>query len=538
MSGDKTEPRWGTLLFAAFLAWVFLLGCTRMWSWDIWWHLKTGQLILERGAVPMTDWFNFVDSDKAWIDLHWGFQLLAVALYSLGGVPALILGRAACLAITAGLGWWAGGSGWPPWAAAAVWIPGAICLFSRALVRPELLSFVFLASFLAVLFHAESRPRLLWWLPLVQLAWVNCHSLFVLGLMVWGIFVTDWGLRRLFPAATWLGPAQDVPTVRRMLTITGLLLLACLVNPYFIDGALFPLVIFRKLSVDYAFYAVHIIELTPPLEMFRRTGFSNPFLVVEAVLWVSTAASFLWAARGRKLSVARLLLFAAFSYLWLKQHRNAALLGVVGCILICRNGADGLAARHIRPRTRVLPSAVAVVLLVGLSVSVVTGEWAGLWGGGGRTFGFREQPHAYIHDAARFAGQPGFPERALVASYGQAGVYVFHNGPERRVFMDGRQEVATRRTRERYESILRRMARVDRSWEEGLRDENGEMPVVILDTRFVRPVIAGMLQTPGWRLVYADRAGVVFVEDPVAERLGLAAADPERMLPDGWDDAP
>lgn len=126
MSGAKNQRwRWEILLPAAFLIWVFLLGCTRMWSWDIWWHLRTGQLILERGTVPQTDWFNFVDADQRWIDLHWGFQLLAVALYGLGGVPLLVIGRATCLALTAGLGWWAGGCGWPVWARAAVWILAA-----------------------------------------------------------------------------------------------------------------------------------------------------------------------------------------------------------------------------------------------------------------------------------------------------------------------------------------------------------------------------------------------------------------------------
>lgn len=402
------------------------------------------------------------------------------------------------------------------------------------MIRPELLSFVLLAACLAVLMHAESRPRLLWWLPVIQLAWVNCHSLFVLGLLVWGIFVTDWSLRRLFPGLGWLGSSTGVPTVARMLSISALLALACLINPYFIDGALFPLVIFRKLSVDYAFYASHIIELAPPLELFRRWGFSNPFLVVETLLGLWTLLSFVQAARARRFSVARALLVAAFAYLLWKQHRNASLFGVVCCIVICRNGADAPAGAGIRARVRTLPAAAALTVLLALSVSVVSGHWAAWFGGAGREFGLREQPNAYIHEPARFAGRPGFPDRALVASYGQAGVYVFHNGPGRRVFMDGRQEVATRRTFERYESILRRMARGDRSWEDGLRDEHGELPAVLLDVHLARPMILGLLRTPGWRLVYADRSGVVFLEEPVADRLGLPPADAQRILPEGY----
>jgi hypothetical protein len=129
----------------------------------------------------------------------------------------------------------------------------------------------------------------------------------------------------------------------------------------------------------------------------------------------------------------------------------------------------------------------------------------------------------YIHDAARFAGQPGFPARAFVASPGSAAVFIFHNGPERKVFIDGRLEVATRRTIQDYEMILGAMYRADASWQSALVSEQGELPVVVLDTRLASRAILGMLQTPGWRLVYFDRIGAVFLPEATATRLGLPA---------------
>ncbi len=45
--------------------------------------------------------------------------------------------------------------------------------------RPELLSLLGTAIYLAVLFRTDRAPALAWLLPLVQVIWVNSHALFV-----------------------------------------------------------------------------------------------------------------------------------------------------------------------------------------------------------------------------------------------------------------------------------------------------------------------------------------------------------------------
>jgi hypothetical protein len=49
---------WHYAVLFALLALAFLLGCFPMGDFDVWWHLRSGQLILERGEVPRTDWFS------------------------------------------------------------------------------------------------------------------------------------------------------------------------------------------------------------------------------------------------------------------------------------------------------------------------------------------------------------------------------------------------------------------------------------------------------------------------------------------------
>jgi len=82
------------IVLAALLALTFLLGCFPMADFDVWWHLRTGQLILERGEVPRTDWFTYTNATRPWIDLYWLFQVGLALLFRAGGASALVLLKA------------------------------------------------------------------------------------------------------------------------------------------------------------------------------------------------------------------------------------------------------------------------------------------------------------------------------------------------------------------------------------------------------------------------------------------------------------
>ena len=526
---------------AAVLLWAFLLGCTRMGTTDIWWHLRAGQLILQRREIPHTDWFTFTSLEQPWIDLHWGFQLLVTALHSIGGhtiggVEVLVLAKATCLSATIAIGWLAAGHGLPTWMKALCWVLPTICLSGRALVRPEMLSLVFLALWLWLLFRLDRNPRLLWWLPVLQILWTNCHALFVLGLVAGAAYVAD-RIAREFCQGRWgLERAVSQPPPTHLFRAGLLVLLACLVNPYFEEGALFPLELYKKFSVGRQLYA-GIGEFQRPIDFVLEHGLSNLYVVEQAALGLATALSFVWLAGERRTHVMRGVLFAAFSYLGWQASRNTGIFALVCGVVLCENCDETLRLKSQRPegtvghggsvtegfprRLRLRFTQVAIVGFAGLILSVPTGYWA-KWGGEGKQFGLGEMEHWYVHEAALFAAQPGFPRRAFVANLGQAAVYIFRNGPERKVFMDGRLEVASRETYQQFWWIRQAMARADRGWE---RVFTGELPAVILDSRFSRLEINGMLNTPGWRMVFADAAAAVFIEEKLADRLNLPQAD-------------
>ena len=560
-------------------AWTFVLGCTPMRSMDIWWHLRTGEWIVSECRVPQTDLYTFTVWDRPWIDLHWGFQLLAWGLYSLGSTPLLVLTKAVCLTVTVLVAMEAariaGRAGrqdcsstetgvhsagtLPNWLEVLCWLPAVVCLSGRSIVRPEMLSILFLAVFLRLCAGLERRPKQIFWFPLLILIWVNCHALFVLGGVILAAWLADFVLRKWAGGRYGCVPlATDEPRI----VFYGMLssVLVCFANPYFEEGVFFPLVLFQKFSTEHAFYSQRIGEFVPPLVFFHRHSFTNLYLNMEMLLFVATMASVVALACQRQTRPFRWLLFVAFAYLGWKASRNTAPFALVsGWVLVANvtelyrlftapvtpRNSGKVAPRSKRPanprkvseRTtlrsvgstsaaelRSISSWAMAGLLCLLIGSVFTGHW-GRWTGENRGFGVGEADGWYAHGAARFAGQDGMPLRAYVSHIGQAAVYIFHNGPERRVFMDGRLEVATQQTFVEFETIGTLMSAGDRRWMDLVRDAEGNLPAVLLDSRSARAEIRGLAIQPDWRMVYAEPAGALFIPTALADRLELPPAD-------------
>ena len=75
-----------TLLLVALLA-----GTSAIGGWDIWWHLKTGELALERCSVLPFDEFSLTHQGDPWVYKDLGADIVFDLLYRLGGQWGLAL---------------------------------------------------------------------------------------------------------------------------------------------------------------------------------------------------------------------------------------------------------------------------------------------------------------------------------------------------------------------------------------------------------------------------------------------------------------
>ncbi len=274
---------------------------------DFWWHLKTGQWLAQQHRLPVPDPFAYttVGGTVARFNLthEWLAQLAMYGVYAAGGFGAVAAARAILLAAFCGLaGWLAARAANGFWHGIAAALAAAAVAAPFAADRPALVTFLGVAVFLAIL---ETR-RWAWALPVIALAWANCHSGFFLGWIVVAAYaVRD---RKLWPVAA--GTAA-----------------ASLVNPntYHVFEVLAA---YRGSAVN-----TSIIEWQPP-------GWWGPPYGFHLLLY-ATAAVLAW--QWRRVRSEHWILFAAFAAASLTAFRNLPLLAAIAPALIAAYAAPRIA---------------------------------------------------------------------------------------------------------------------------------------------------------------------------------------------------
>ncbi|MFH1857364.1 MAG: hypothetical protein ABH845_00450, partial [Candidatus Omnitrophota bacterium] len=251
----------GKLVLLLFSLGIFLSVLHTLWAYDVWWHLKAGEVIWKEHFIPGTNLFSYTAPEHPWIDLSWGFQLFIYIAYKLFGASGIILFKAAVVTSIFLLLL----KGFSRSVPLLVLLPVlALILFTaheRLVERPEVVSYLFLVSFLLILEKDRKKPsKTLYALPLLQILWANTHALFVLGLLV---IASAW----LGAVLSWLTAKKRLAPVSfpsRLTAVFVLSSLATLVNPYGAKGALFPLTLLTRISGEFDVFTYGIGEFTRP----------------------------------------------------------------------------------------------------------------------------------------------------------------------------------------------------------------------------------------------------------------------------------
>lgn len=204
---------------------------------DIWWHLRTGQWVVQHQAVPTTDPFSQPGLDKPWVAYSWLYEVLVYGLYDRLGLIGIVIYRLVlALAVVAALHRLVMRREPHFLTATGLTALGVLAIAMLFSERPWLFTILFTTLTLdAVLGLREGRrSRLVWLLPLVFVLWANIHIQFVYGLFLLGLACAAPVLDRL------LGNHQDGQTAStagargwwKLVALTFACLLATLLNPF------------------------------------------------------------------------------------------------------------------------------------------------------------------------------------------------------------------------------------------------------------------------------------------------------------------
>ncbi|MFW6132632.1 MAG: hypothetical protein ACOC8F_01955 [Planctomycetota bacterium] len=499
---------------------------TRVWSYDIFWHLAGGQWMLEHLAVLGRDPFSIAPQPE-WINVHWLFQVIVACVHGVAGFAGLSVLKAVLGVALAGAFLVAVRREVPPaWALlTGLWM--LLVTHGRIRARPEALTFVLLmlTIFLLDSVRRGAHPRRLWWLVPVHLAWVNMHGLFVLGLAVtWTSVGGAWLDRRLRR-----DPHGALATPRALAPVL-VATVACLLTPWPFEAVAQPLVLWTRISGQAYHYTYGVSELAPTL---RTASLHHP-----AVLTTIAAAAVCFVAR-RRVPLAHGLWLAGVATVALLAARNLALVGPVGAYLLAVHGADLLRrVGRARPKLR-RASGPALGLGLLLSVGAVAGyatETVYRVRGSRVRFGAGLQAAQYPRDLAQWLAELPADGDVYCENFGDASVFLYHfaagrETPRRRLFMDGRLEAHS----------LERFIEHNRIRQHLLTATLAERVELPPEVRFVivsadaPDRLAAMVRSERFRLLRVDRTAACFGDTRWLERLALPRREAQHVAAGATD---
>src|SRR6266567_3107136 len=98
--GNEASP-WAARLapsrivaFAVLAAMPIKLLARRLQDPDLWWHLKTGALIVRNHAIPAVDPFSYTAAGKHWIVQEWLSEVILYGIHKAFGLYGILFYRA------------------------------------------------------------------------------------------------------------------------------------------------------------------------------------------------------------------------------------------------------------------------------------------------------------------------------------------------------------------------------------------------------------------------------------------------------------
>ncbi len=328
--GGRVRERWllpSTIVGAAVLLSIPVKLLTEKLSDpDLWWHLRTGKLIVDEKSIPHADVYSFTIPGKSWVVQEWGSEVILQGLRDAFGLYGILAYRAvvtfAIYALVARLLVRRMGSGMATWGLLGL---AAYAGSANWTERPNLMSFLLFVVTLTLL---ERRDKRIWWFLPIAVLWANLHGMVVLGIGLIALVAIAEGIKLVLRQT-----GADGAWARRLALVSLASIPAILVNP---AGA--------KL-ISHAFGLLGAVRNTVT-EWASPDFHEGSSLLFLALLLILIAA---FALNPDAVDLTDLALSTAFLFLALQAVRNLAISAIVLALVVARVLPGALSTLRQRP---------------------------------------------------------------------------------------------------------------------------------------------------------------------------------------------
>lgn len=476
-----------TMLVILF-ALLFALAARVPVDTDTWWHIRSGEYILQNGII-YTDPFSHTMLGQPWIDHSWGAQLILYAVWKVGGYLGLSVYMAALA--TAGMYFVYRMCSGNAYLRAFALVLGAATAAVFWSPRPQMLTF-FLSTVVLYLLHAYKREKKdrLWLIPIIMGIWGNLHAGFSIGFIFMLGYIAGETLGNLFnPRGEYVIGWRGVGKIALVMLVS---LAALVINPYGLQMLLVP---FQTVSIGAL--QNFIQEWNSPNFHERQTW---PFIALLLGVLGAVGAS------RKRLDWTDFVLVSGTAFMGLLAGRNIAVFAVVATPVLTHHldsllEERGWVLKPLQKTTRRMARLNLLLVIVALFAAVVKT----LFVLDDETVTQAMEDFLPVQAVEYIEREQ--PPTPIFNSYNWGG-YMLFSLPDYPVFVDGRTDLYGD------DFLTNRYLQTAigaTGWRETL-DEYGINTVVV---EAGSGLARNLREAAGWSLDYEDEMAVVFVREGV-----------------------
>lgn len=506
-------------------------------SLDLGRHLENGKIVWSEPQVLYKNLYSFTEPDHPFVNHHWLSGVVYYGLYKIGGFKILSLLNILLALLAAGFSFFHAKKMSGTAIAAIIGLPAIIIMSERTDIRPEMFSLFLIVLFFWLLekwrqneSRGLSNKRIIYASSLIMLFWVNLHIYFFAGLLLISLFSA---LSLIFSFLKQKSRPRFKETVIANKDKIYLALGAwgaCLANPRFIQGLIYPLNIFKA-------YGYEIVENKSPF--FLENLMVDPNIFVFKLILGLLAASFIVKTAfiiRRKEKISERFIFHFFVSIFFSAIsffaiRNLPVFGLICWPIIALNFsslkkwpgfAAGLSLKETDNKKsggslKINAITIAVILIVYASAlnyvikdektdqKIVRNPFGlGLKAGSDQSIKFFKENN--------LPGQPSRLAGPIFNNYDLGSALEFWLYPGERVFTDNRPEAYTV---EFFQNIYKPMQTSKEAWEKYSKEYGINLIYFSYTdgTPWARQFLAERMKDENWPMIYFDNYTVLMVKN-------------------------
>ncbi len=497
-------------IFLCYVDKVFLINA------DLGRHIKNGEIFFQQGFPISANHYSYTHPEYPTVNHHWASGVMFYLVNKWQGFQGLAIFNILIQFFTFLLFFYLAVKKSNYWIAILLALLSAKLFSHRTEIRPETFSCFFMGIYFCLLYQFKEK-RIPYWvlffIPFLQVAWVNMHILFCVGLFIIGVFCLDAFFNE-----------KDKNVSIKLLAIGILSAFACLLNPSGIDGALIFLSIFKQ-------YGYKLAENQSVLFMQKRSPGKLLYVHFEIIFLLCFLSIIpAWKKDGFRKNLIPFLLFCFFGILAWKLNRALAMFGLffmpIAAINLNKFVFDLNAKRQHMVRISALILSIMIMALWNffprnyMSPCRDINNLALPSQGNALNLGCLGaicdplklmQPFYDVNGSAYFMKRLGI-KGPIFNNYDIGGYLIYHFFPKEKVFVDNRPEAYPASF---FKDLYVPMQENEDVWRKA--DEQYQFNVIYFYRHDLTPwgqkFLISRIGDPKWAPVFVDRYAIIFLKE-------------------------